>query len=381
MDQIRELLARYDSLGPHRTGGDNDAAVTQWMAALLSSHGLQTSVRPFEVKTIVEHTCELLLGGERFELMPCHDSCFPQVLYLEGAIGTGETSGIRVTQASTMGHAQLSELRAESKAAALIIFTLGSRSGLTPLNAEHFATPFAAPAFFLSGEHRARVLAMLEQHPTAILRSRVVQRVQGSSNIVAIKSGTQPTLPPIVVFTPRTGWWHCASERGGGLACLFSLAQALQSIETTRTVVLAITSGHELGYLGMSRLIQEGAFAPIVNLWLHLGANFSARMDPLFFMQASSAALEQDYLMALERQGIEPDIIAPHGGDLSGEGEYIPKRSAYVSLQGGNAFFHHPDDRFPDAVDIGKLAKICKATIDFTIKQAAAEQQSFETTK
>src|SRR5260370_33573510 len=37
-------------------------------------------------------------------------------------------------------------------------------------------------------------------------------------NVTAKIAGKDPTLAPLVVMTPYSGWWQCASERGGGLA-------------------------------------------------------------------------------------------------------------------------------------------------------------------
>jgi alanyl-tRNA synthetase len=55
-------------------------------------------------------------------------------------------------------------------------------------------------------------------------------------NVVATVAGQQTDLAPIVVITPRSGWWQCASERGGGLAC-----------STTFTLMRCDTTGGECG--------------------------------------------------------------------------------------------------------------------------------------
>ncbi|CAK18133.1 hypothetical protein [Pseudomonas entomophila] len=373
MLEIEKLLARYDQMGPHRTGAEQDKAVAQWFVDALTGLGLEIVSRPFSLDVITDHCCQLQIGTEQFELMPCHDSLLPERLELQAEIDTRTTEGIQVVQSSTMGYTQLTEIRENSRAAAMIVITMGSRPGLTPPNAEHFEAPLQVPTFFVSGEQRARLLALAEQNLAATLHSRVIRQPRRSSNIVAIKQGARGDLAPIIVFTPRTGWWHCASERGGGLAAMVSLASALRDTDVQRTVILAVSSGHELGYLGMKQLVRE-VLPKDAHLWVHLGANFSARHDPLFFMQASNAMIEQTFLHALNAKGIEPDIIAPRGGALSGEGEQIPRQANYLSLQGGNALFHHPDDRFPDAVDMPKLAGICQALERFILEQATAQQ-------
>jgi hypothetical protein len=371
MSRISELLKTYDAMGPHRTGRPQDPLVSQWMQELLSEQGLEVHTQDFALMTLDTHQCWLLLGEHRFELMPCQDTQLPEHLSLEGTIGFAEPCDIRLTQVSTMGNQQLGDIKRSSNAAAMIIFTMGSREGLTPLNADEFETPFAQPGFFVSGEHRNQIRTLLKAHGRARIESSLHFTPARSTNIVATKRGTQPHLSPIIVFTPRTGWWHCAAERGGGVACLLHMAQRLRGTALSRSIVFLVTSGHELGYLGMQRASIEWAESREAHLWLHLGANFAAAQDSLFFMQASTQALQEQYLEQLQCFETHPDIVAPTAGELSGEGAFIPRRSDYISIQGGNGFFHHIDDRYEAAVDVGKLQGICEATLAFLIKQAA----------
>src|ERR1700680_3485817 len=44
-------------------------------------------------------------------------------------------------------------------------------------------------------------------------------------------------LPPLVIMTPRSGWYRCASERGGGLACWLELTSILSQSTPARDVV------------------------------------------------------------------------------------------------------------------------------------------------
>jgi hypothetical protein len=42
-------------------------------------------------------------------------------------------------------------------------------------------------------------------------------------------------LPPLVVMTPRSGWWQCASERGGASPC--NLGDALLRVRGSRATL------------------------------------------------------------------------------------------------------------------------------------------------
>ena len=48
-------------------------------------------------------------------------------------------------------------------------------------------------------------------------------------------------------MTPRSGWYSCASERGGGIACWLELMRTLNG-RAPRDVLFVASSGHELGH-------------------------------------------------------------------------------------------------------------------------------------
>jgi len=59
---------------------------------------------------------------------------------------------------------------------------------------------------------------------------------------------------------------------------------------------------------------------------------------------------------------VAPDVETPVGTRARGEARNIfDGGGRYVSLLGGNGLFHHPDDRWPDAVDAERLAKLAQA--------------------
>ena len=54
-----------------------------------------------------------------------------------------------------------------------------------------------------------------------------------------------------MVMTPRSGWWSCGSERGGGIACWLEIMRAVHAAKPARDVLFVASSGHELGHLGL----------------------------------------------------------------------------------------------------------------------------------
>ncbi len=64
----------------------------------------------------------------------------------------------------------------------------------------------------------------------------------------------------------------------------------------------------------------------------------------------------------MQREGVEPDVETPVGTRARGEARNIfDGKGRFISLLGGNGLFHHPEDRWPDAVDPEKLEKLARA--------------------
>jgi hypothetical protein len=81
-----------------------------------------------------------------------------------------------------------------------------------------------------------------------------------------------------VISTPLNGWFTAAAERGPGIAAAVILGEQLAAARPDLPIRLVFTSHHELGGAGM-KLAQAapGLDTQSTRLWLHLGANLSAR--------------------------------------------------------------------------------------------------------
>jgi hypothetical protein len=89
------------------------------------------------------------------------------------------------------------------------------------------------------------------------LVARVERKPVEAVNVTARLAGADGSLPPLVVMTPRSGWWTCASERGGGIACWLELMRELKTGPLARDVVFVASSGHELGHLGINAFVDR----------------------------------------------------------------------------------------------------------------------------
>ncbi|MEO9254108.1 MAG: hypothetical protein ABI305_01090, partial [Tepidiformaceae bacterium] len=184
-----------------------------------------------------------------------------------------------------------------------------------------------------------------------------------ASNVIGTVPGTDRSAPPIVVMTPRSGWWNCASERGGGIACWLEIARSVASAGLRPDVVFLASTAHELGYWGLAQfLASRGQLATEARLWLHLGASVGAALQPQPRLFASSDELEAEALGALRRAGAPQVTPAPRAARPGGESRNIYDAGGrYISLLGGSEVFHLEADRWPDAVSVNAVAAIAVA--------------------
>src|SRR3954454_9186374 len=122
----------------------------------------------------------------------------------------------------------------------------------------------------------------------------VTREKSNADNILATVRGSRADLPPLVVMTPRSGWWRCASERGGGLACWLEIMRAMREAQPVRDVMFVASSGHELGHLGLDDFMaRRPGLVSGAKAWIHLGANIGAAQGPGNNLQASDDTMEK----------------------------------------------------------------------------------------
>ncbi len=209
--------------------------------------------------------------------------------------------------------------------------------------------------------------AWLDEQARAGAQARLIAHVKRTTvnavNVTTKIAGADSSLPPLVIMTPRSGWYTCASERGGGILCWLELMRTLKDARPARDIVFVASSGHELGHLGINAFVD--AHPGIVKNsagWMHFGANIGAAVDPGNTIQASDDEFEARLTREMTPAGLSVDRRVPRGTVPGGEAEVVHRGGGhYVSVIGRNALFHNAEDRGAKAVDPAVIARFVDA--------------------
>lgn len=389
MDQrLQRDIRAWDAIEDHRTGTPGDAATADWLASEIHATGAQPIVDWFPFTRRVPGECSVTAQDRRAEGVPLFDGGFT------AAPGPGATeperihgplqrldalSGIGLIEFGPgpwhRGTQALARARLANHLQAIVAVAAGDQvaPGLALLNAEHYRAPFGPVVVQVATESRDWLYDLqARQVPVTVVANGQLEDTRAGNVQVRIP-GRDETLAPLVVMTPRSSWWTSTSERGGGIAIWLECVRHFAASQPERTVIFTANTGHELGHVGLDHFLeQHPELVAGARAWIHLGANFAASVGDIRF-QASSTALLQDGLAEFAARGIADASFTPVGDRPFGEARNIfDGGGQYVSLLGNNRLFHHPDDRWPDAVDINKLSRLAAAMLAITSLLAGA---------
>src|SRR5215469_16327030 len=364
-------LAAWDSQGIHRTATAGDEAGALWLAAEASSLGVEVISETFGLDRVDPITSYLELDGERIPAVPVFDAPATDADGIAGSLGLrgGPSGTILIAELTPQSvyTGEFERLRRCAPHDALVVVCSGDAPGVGLLNAEHFRSPYGAPAVHVPNSVRDRVIEAAARNVSArvVAHSRYTRAT--ACKLVVQFDGRARSGPPVVVMTPRSSWWHSTSERGGGLVCWLEALRALVANPPACNVLFTANSGHELGHLGLDDFMSRrpGWERPIPDggaTWVHFGANIGAAGGRLSLL-SSSEDLRSIAVDQLTRAGQPPNSIAPMSVVPSGETRDIHRSGGrYLTLVGSNPLFHLPQDRWPHAVNPDAVAKVAAAS-------------------
>jgi hypothetical protein len=375
--RIAKIIGSYGAQGIHRTATEVDRVSGDWLTGEVREAGLEPARELFQLSRIDPMAASASAGGLKIEGLPLFDGGFTESDGIRGKLGPlGSSAEIGLAEAppNTAEAGRLGEARRQNKHRAIVLVTRGGRPGLCPNNADDFLEPFGPPVVQVSSEAKSWLDDLVHSGAEAVVVAQVKRRPAEAFNVTARIAGSDKSLPPLVIMTPRSGWWTCESERGGGIACWLELMRALRVTKPARDVLFVASSGHELGQRGIEvyaerrpTLIRQS------RAWIHFGANIGAAQDPGNNVQASDDEMEDLLAKAMLAAGLSINRRVPRGTVPGGEAGVVHRGGGrYMSIIGRNALFHNPIDHGPEAVDVQVVARFAAVFTSIAKKLAAA---------
>jgi hypothetical protein len=364
--RIGSVIRAYEEQGFHRAGTAVDQISGDWLANEVRQIGLEPMREQFPLSRVDPVAASLAVHDRKIEGLPFFDGAFTGPAGIAGSLGTLDSDaavGLAEIPPNAAEAGALGDARRQNRHQAIVVITRGARPGFCPSNAESFLRPFGPPVLQVASED-APFLADCARQGAKVLLTAHVERVQAQAfNVVTVVAGTNRSAAPLVVMTPRSGWWWCASERGGGLACWLEIMRAMREVKPARDVLFVASSGHELGHRGIDAFIERRpGLVPAATAWIHLGANIGAAQGPGNNLQASDDAMEAMMAEAMTAAGLRTDRRLPRGAVPRGEAENVHRGGGrYLSIIGNNDLFHNSRDRGADAVDLQVIARFAGA--------------------
>ena len=356
---------KWDSIKLHRTGTEGDNETAYWLADEIKKCGLLAEVDKFNFIRRTPGKCQVSNDTHTAIGLPMFDggsTGFDGIKGPHGSLNTDDV--IAITQygssANDGSSINLNKARAESKHPAIIAIADVSPNipGLAVQNAESYRKPFGPPVLQVATQEGDWLLELNVDEKISV-SVELIDEESDALNVQTRIEGKEQSLSPLVVMTPKSGWWTCTSERGGGITIWLNAIRYLSKIQPNRSVIFTANTGHELSHLGLDHFLEKNsslvkdAFA-----WVHLGANFAAKTGQVLWQSSSDEYMEKG-LKQLKALNLDEIISWPVSSKPLGEARNIfDGGGKFISLLGSNPLFHHPKDIWPDSIDMEKLIKL-----------------------
>lgn len=374
-------VREFDGSGVHRIGTPGDLASGEWLFREASMQGLDVVKIPVSFEQVTVDEAYVECAQRRLEALPMFDApATPEnglsgLFSVEGGDGQIGYAEFASNAASIKGQ-PLEKLRASTRHSALVVATLSNSGSLSPINAQHFSAPFGPPVLQVAGMHREFLKEQaVSKSPVKVYSA--IRKMRAASFNIQASASAKAAEKPVVIVTPRTGWWESTAERAGGLLAWLAgieMAGHLQGTNRLRCPVFGYaTCGHELGHIGLEELIRQRAeLLQGARYWLHLGANLGTASNLQMMIRAENPADGDAMRQLLIAEGYPADFVAVEPiSKISGEGYDLVKHGARVlSLAGTNHYFHDASDRWPGNINAAGIASISRAVARWVEQQA-----------
>ena len=368
--RIAGWMEAFDAQGNHRTATEGDNASAAWLVREARKFGVAASLEYFALDRVDPQAAYILVNDRRIEGVPLFDASFtgPEGIAGKfGPLGSDAEIGLAESEPYTLSTPglELSKQVAEARRSghkAVVVLTRGIRPGLFLLNANSFVKPAGPPLLQVSTIEGEWLKEMATAGAAAKLVAHVRRTPTQAANVVAKIAGRDPALPPLVVMGPRSAWYQSVTEQGSRMACWLETLRVLAAGRPARDCLLAAFSGHELGAIGIDAYLKtRPTLAKDAQAWIFFGSDIGSPRQP-HVLHASNDALERWALAALKTEGLGVSATAPHASPARGESGRVQRAGGnFVTIAGDSDAYHNINDRWPEAVDVGTLARYARA--------------------
>jgi hypothetical protein len=383
--RIVDIIHEYEEQGFHRTGTKVDQISGDWLAGRVREIGLEPTREEWSLSRVDPIDAFVVVNGRKIEGLPLFDGGFTTSAGIHGRLGSLNSNasiGLIEIAPNTAEVGPLGDARRQNRHQAIVVVTRGGRPGFCPSNAANFLRPFGPPVLQVASEEAPFLADCAQQGLEAVVTTHVERTQAQAFNVAAVITGINRGMAPLVVMTPRSGWWSSASERGGGLVCWLEIMRAMRDARPARDILFVASSGHEIGYRGIEVFIERRpGIVTATKAWIHLGANIGAAQRPsapacsaatLFggitgrcvgnALQASDDGIESTMADAMLQVELRVDVRMPRGKVPEGEAGNVHRGGGrYISILASNELFHSPKDQGPEAVDLKVIERFASA--------------------
>ena len=362
---IEARIREYETFGWHRTGGAGDDLTSEWLRAELEDAGVRARLEPVAFPRVrVEHAHVSWPGGQ-IEGEPLYDGAFTDAGDVRAALAAENSADVAGKIVVADGRPpndipfHLPELYAlieglQARGARGLVIPTGDEHGdIVVRNAYRIDAPLGLPVLQIALRGSGALLEAAASGAEGTLSIVGTRGPGAATNVVAEIPGTDPDAKPLVLMTPKSGWFTCAGERGGGIAIWLGVAKAIAAGDPPRrSLWLLASTGHELDHYGLKRQLEDPAFAPaLATHWIHLGANIGVR-EGRGLLGGSNFDVLESARAELEGAGAGPFDTRSAGEAGLGEARNIAEGGGrFLSLVGTARYFHTPNDTVDRSVD------------------------------
>lgn len=378
-ERIARWLEEFDSQGNHRTGTAGDDASAEWLVREAGKFGVKAARENFPFNRVDPQSAYLAVGDRRIDGVPLFDTAFTGPEGIVGTLGPiGGDADIALVESEPYDLSQpgkeLSKEVAQARTSqhkAVIILTRGVRPGLFLLNAGGFSKPSGPPMLQVSSANSEWLKELAAKRAPAKFVSYVRRTATQACNVTAKISGSDGRLPPLVIMAPRSAWFQSVTEQGSRMALWLETMRAVAPSKPLRDCHFVSFSGHEVGLIGTNQyLASRPDLAKGAHAWIFFGSDIGSPSQPTQ-LHASNDLLEKWALGAFKKLGLAPNKVLPQTGPARGEAGLIQRQGGqFVTVAGDSDAYHNINDRWPEAVDVGTLARWATAFANGTLELA-----------